>query len=394
MVVLRLGTSSVSLDASHPRVFAGRDNAACGLALLDPGLSRRHAEIWVENDQAYVRDLGSSNGTWVDGRLLGHESVALAPGQQVYLGTVPLAVEWASGGATVAMPMPAALRALVEERQRQVDAMHAAPASAPQPVPVPPIAAPAAPMPSIAAAPVAGAPSEYVYRKQGSNSNGVLLLALKQDTFWNGGVIDGYVEFTSTDHQTVASITVELVELHRKGSSHGHTWDRVLVRQGPWRAAHGDVVPLPFQLRTPPGTAISGRDVSWELRGQVDINWAVDVDCSMEIHMRNTDIERVRDAFGALDYRLAELESHPLGQRFESRFEPPANLRSQLGINEIDVVIEYLGANLKLMLHVDKRGVFKFDKDVNEVYDLARFRASPMPEITGHFAQLIQKMMA
>jgi hypothetical protein len=383
MVILRLGTSAVSLDEAHPRVFAGRDNAACGLAYLDGGLSRRHAEIWIENGYTYLRDLGSSNGTWVNGRMLGHETVALAPGMNVYLGTVPLGLEWRDGGAAQAMPMPDALRQQIEARQREIEAMHAQPAPAPA----------AAPSYSGAGLP-STTPGEYVYRKQGANDNGVLLLALKQDTFWNGGVIDGYVEFTSLDHQTVASVTVELVEKHRKGNSHGHVWDRVLVRQGPWRAAHGDVVPLPFQLRTPPGTAVSGRDCVWELRGSVDINWAVDVDCTMDITMRNGDVERVRDAFGALDYRLAELESHPLGQRFDGRFQPPANLRSQLGVNEIDVSLEYLGANLKVMIHLDKRGVFASDKDVSEVYDLARFRSASMPEVTGHLADLIQKMMA
>jgi FHA domain/SpoOM protein len=379
MLVLRLGTSAVSLDPSHPRVYAGRDNASCGLAYLDPGLSRRHAEIWIENGQTYVRDLGSSNGTWVNGRMLGHETAALVPGQQVYLGTIPLAVEWHDGGASPAMPMPDDLRRMIEARQQQVAEIHATPAAAPAPAPI--------------TAPQYGAPAEFTYRKQGSNDNGVLLLALKQDTFWNGSVIDGYVEFTSLDHQTVASVTVELVEHHRRGSAAGHVWDRVLVRQGPWRAAHGDVIPLPFQLRVPPGTAITGRDVQWELKGNVDINWAVDVHCQIDLNMRNTDIERVRDAFGALDYRLAEMESHPLGQRFEGKFQPPAQLRAQLGINEIDVAVEYLGANLKVMIHVDKRGMFHSDKDVSEVYDLARFRAASPSEVTGHFADLIQKMM-
>ena len=382
MVILRLGNASVSLDEAHPRVYAGRDNAACGLAFLDAGLSRRHAEIWIENGQAYLRDLGSSNGSWIDGRPLGHEIVALTPGHQIFLGTVPLAVEWRDGGVAAAVAMPEALRQQIEARQQQIAQMHAAP-----------------PQPAAASQQFAGAgiptttPGEYVYRKQGSNDNGVLLLALKQDTFWNGSMIDGYVEFTSLDHQTVASVTVELVEIHRKGNAHGHVWDRVLVRQGPWRAAHGDVIPLPFQLRTPPGTAMSGKDVRWEIRGAVDINWAVDVDCTIDINMRNADIERVRDAFGALDYRLAEMDSHPLGQRYDGRFQPPANLRAQLGVNEIDVGIEYLGANLKVMIHLDKRGMFASDKDVSEVYDLTRFRQSSMQEVVGHFAALIQKMM-
>lgn len=144
----------------------------------------------------------------------------------------------------------------------------------------------------------------------------------------------------------------------------------------------------------PQGTSISGKDVQWEIRGQVDINWAVDVDCALPIHMRNTDVERVRDAFGALDYRLAELDSAPLGQSFTGLFQPPATMRSQLGINDIKVIVEYLGATLKVAIHVDKRGMFTSDKDVAEIYDLARFRASAPQEVTGHFAQLIQKMMS
>ena len=380
MVILRLGSAAVSLDDAHPRVFAGRDNAACGLALMDAGLSRRHAEIWLENGYTYIRDLGSSNGTWVNGRMLGHETVALAPGMNVYLGTVPLALEWRDGGQAQAMPMPEGLRQQIEARQQQVAQMHAAPAPA----------TPAAPLAGITQT----TPGDLVYRKQGSNDNGVLLLALKQDTFWNGSQIDGFVEFTSLDHQTVASITVELVERHKRGPSGGHVWDRVLERQGPWRAAHDDVVPLPFSLRTPPGTAVSGRDCVWEIRGSVDINWAVDVDCTIDINMRNADVERVRDAFGALDYRLAELDSHPLGQRFDAKFQPPANLRSKLGVNEISVALEYLGANLKVMIDLDKRGMFKSDQDLAEVFDLARFRAAQPQEVVGHFAQLIQKMMS
>ncbi len=381
-VVLKLGSSSITLDPSRPRVFAGRDPAACQLAFLDAGLSRRHAEIWIDQTgQAYLRDLGSSNGSWVNGQPLGPHPVPLGPGQQVYLGTVPLGVEWSGGAQTHIVAMPAELRALIDARQRQSAAIHAAPPQA---------AAPQAPMAGVPAT----TPLELVYRRQGANDNGVLLIALKQDTYWNGSTIDGFVEFTSTDHQTVASITVELVELHRHGASDGHIWDRALVRQGPWRASNGDVVPLPFSLDVPQGTSISGKDVQWELRGQVDINWAVDVDCALPIHMRNTDIERVRDAFGALDYRLAELESAPLGQSFTGLFQPPATMRSQLGINDIKVVVEYLGATLKVAIHVDKRGVFKSDKDVAEIYDLARFRGSAPQEVTGHFAQLIQKMMS
>jgi hypothetical protein len=280
----------------------------------------------------------------------------------------------------------------------------AAPAPAPMPYPSQGQAQGGAP--SFAAAPVApgvgvgGAaaplPAEFAYRRQGSNANGVLLIALKQDTFFNGGVVEGFIEFTATDDENVACITVELVEFHKKGPrpTLGHIWDRVLVRQGPWRARKGDVLPLPFALRVPPGTSITGRDVHWELRGQVDINWAVDIDCNVPIHMRNTDIERVRDSLGALDYRIVELDSAPLGQRFEGKFSPPANLRSQYGINDIDLIVEYLGANLKVKMHVDKKGIFKRDRDVEHVFDLAKFRTAPLAEVTAHMKAEIDEIMS
>ena len=72
-------------------------------------------------------------------------------------------------------------------------------------------------------------PAEMAYRRQGGNSNGVILLALRQDTWFNGATVDGFVEFTSLDNQTIASITVELVEFHKRGPSNGHVWDRFLV---------------------------------------------------------------------------------------------------------------------------------------------------------------------
>lgn len=156
----------------------------------------------------------------------------------------------------------------------------------------------------------------------------------------------------------------------------------------------GDVLPLPFQLRVPPGTSISGRDVIWEIRGLVDINWAVDIDCVVPIHMRNTDVEKIRDALGGLDYRIVELESAPLGQRFEGKFTPPANLRSQWGINEIEIAVEYLGANIQIHMHIDKRGIFTRDRDVKQVYDLARLRAAPVGELSAYIKQQLDAVTA
>ena len=64
----------------------GRD-ATCGVVLDDPGASRRHAELKVDGHRILVRDLGSTNGTVVDGRRLGPREVAeVADGSTVVIG--------------------------------------------------------------------------------------------------------------------------------------------------------------------------------------------------------------------------------------------------------------------------------------------------------------------
>jgi len=372
-VHLQLGAAQATLQGIQARVYAGRDPAACQLAFTDPTLSRRHAEIFVEQGQAFIRDLGSANGTWVDGAHLGHDAVPLQPGQQVWLGHVQLGVTWeADGSATVmAQEVPPELKALIAAKQQAAQSMTQLPSTRSTSTPL---------------------PADYAYRRQGSNDNGVVLLALRQDTFFNGGNVEGYIEFTSLDNQTVASITVELVEYHKRGGAHGHPWDRFLVRQGPWRAAHGDVLPLPFNLRVPPGTAMSSRDVSWEIRATVDINWAVDIHSSIPITMRNQDIERLRDALGAMDFRVVDIDSTALGQHFEGTFQPPAQLASTMGVNEVKMTVEYLGANLKLRLRVDRKGLHH-DRALDQVFELGRLRAASQPEINATIRAMLDQLL-
>jgi len=372
-VHLQLGAAQATLQGIQARVYAGRDPAACQLAFTDPTLSRRHAEIFVEQGQAFIRDLGSANGTWVDGAHLGHDAVPLQPGQQVWLGHVQLGVTWeADGSATVmAQEVPPELKALIAAKQQAAQSMTQLPSTRSTSTPL---------------------PADYAYRRQGSNDNGVVLLALRQDTFFNGGNVEGYIEFTSLDNQTVASITVELVEYHKRGGAHGHPWDRFLVRQGPWRAAHGDVLPLPFNLRVPPGTAMSSRDVSWEIRATVDINWAVDIHSSIPITMRNQDIERLRDALGAMDFRVVDIDSTALGQHFEGTFQPPAQLASTMGVNEVKMTVEYLGANLKLRLRVDRKGLHH-DRALDQVFELGRLRAASQPEINATIRAMLEQLL-
>jgi hypothetical protein len=116
------------------------------------------------------------------------------------------------------------------------------------------------------------------------------------------------------------------------------------------------------------------------------------------VHRAHLDAQH-RPRAGARRARLARLPHRrsrlgPLGQRFEGKFQPPANLRAQLGIIDIDLVVEYLGANLKVQMHVDKKGMFKRDRDVEQVFDLARLRAAPLAEVAANFKQQIDDIMA
>ncbi|HSN93256.1 MAG TPA: GGDEF domain-containing protein [Anaeromyxobacteraceae bacterium] len=54
------------------------------IRLLDDGISRRHASIRVEGEGAVIRDLGSANGTYVDGKRV--SEARLSDGSRVHLG--------------------------------------------------------------------------------------------------------------------------------------------------------------------------------------------------------------------------------------------------------------------------------------------------------------------
>jgi ABC-type multidrug transport system ATPase subunit/pSer/pThr/pTyr-binding forkhead associated (FHA) protein len=102
-VLIRAGQSSfqIVLTDSQPalepisivdKVIIGRD-ADCDVCLAHVQVSKKHARIFQRRDQAYIQDLGSANGTFVDGELvtsprpLGLNSVLrIGPYSLTYLG--------------------------------------------------------------------------------------------------------------------------------------------------------------------------------------------------------------------------------------------------------------------------------------------------------------------
>jgi hypothetical protein len=75
----RLTGSGTSLDIRANRVIVGRSNEA-DLVLPFDNISRQHALIWRADGQSWVRDLGSANGTSVDGMAVGDRPVRLSSG--------------------------------------------------------------------------------------------------------------------------------------------------------------------------------------------------------------------------------------------------------------------------------------------------------------------------
>ncbi len=74
-------------EITTPLVILGR-GTDCDLRLVDPGVSRHHAEIRVEDDDVVLVDLGSTNGTFVNGQPV--RRVALSDGTRVTLGRTTL----------------------------------------------------------------------------------------------------------------------------------------------------------------------------------------------------------------------------------------------------------------------------------------------------------------
>lgn len=76
-----------SYELTTPATLLGR-GTDCDLRLVDPGVSRHHAEIRIEGGMVSLIDLGSTNGTFVGGQPVGR--VVLTDGARVTLGRTTL----------------------------------------------------------------------------------------------------------------------------------------------------------------------------------------------------------------------------------------------------------------------------------------------------------------
>lgn len=85
-----LGKGSQCLTQSQNLWIIGRDSQRVNLPILDKRLSRRHAAIRYTNGQFYLVDLGSSNGSYVNGEPV-RRCFVLKDGDRIRLGSLSFA---------------------------------------------------------------------------------------------------------------------------------------------------------------------------------------------------------------------------------------------------------------------------------------------------------------
>ncbi|MBS2036750.1 FHA domain-containing protein [bacterium] len=85
----RLGETTKEFDGQ--RTLLGRSGSGAAIEVADPRVSSRHGEIWADSQGVWYEDLGSSNGSWLNGQRL-NRPVRLAPDVELTLGETRLSV--------------------------------------------------------------------------------------------------------------------------------------------------------------------------------------------------------------------------------------------------------------------------------------------------------------
>jgi predicted component of type VI protein secretion system len=108
LVVLRGRSATTALKLGDGVTTAGRHDD-CQLRIKSSEVSRRHCQFFEKNGLLLVKDLGSSNGTMLNGKKIEGQRV-LEPGDELTIGPVKLRVEKVGQPAPPSKaPAPAAL---------------------------------------------------------------------------------------------------------------------------------------------------------------------------------------------------------------------------------------------------------------------------------------------
>jgi pSer/pThr/pTyr-binding forkhead associated (FHA) protein len=100
-LVIHEGAGAGSEHPVDGELILGREHGSADVVIPDPGVSRRHARVLPHNGTLIVEDLGSSNGTYVNGQRI-DAPVQVGTGDEVQLGDTVIGV----GGTAATAVMP------------------------------------------------------------------------------------------------------------------------------------------------------------------------------------------------------------------------------------------------------------------------------------------------
>lgn len=88
----------------------GRDEG-CHLRPASPAISKKHCAVFIKNDQVFVRDMGSTNGTFVNDELV-QGDVLVKSGDRLRAGPLDFVINLLPGPKSDSTPLPDALKAV------------------------------------------------------------------------------------------------------------------------------------------------------------------------------------------------------------------------------------------------------------------------------------------
>ncbi len=89
---IRVHAGSQTAELGATDLIIGR-SVYCTLVVEDSSLSRVHAALRRVEDGCELADLGSTNGTFVNGKKIGAVPVRVRPGDQIEVGGIALSLE-------------------------------------------------------------------------------------------------------------------------------------------------------------------------------------------------------------------------------------------------------------------------------------------------------------
>jgi pSer/pThr/pTyr-binding forkhead associated (FHA) protein len=94
-----------------PKTTIGR-GSECNLKIASGEISRRHCQLTVDDNKVFVCDLGSSNGTYLNGKSIpANQDIELTPGSRLTIGPLKCVVQFKSPSAAVVPPAEPAVLA-------------------------------------------------------------------------------------------------------------------------------------------------------------------------------------------------------------------------------------------------------------------------------------------